>query len=166
MDAQFWLVGISNTIHLFATIIWIGWSVLLPLYFAPRVEEAHAEPRQGVALLLRRGFTLALGALALLGATGMLQMGAHPQYEGMFAFTNLWGGLLFAKHLLVLVSAGLIVYTGLGVTPSLRLALRRDALGQKNEAERLAARFGLLAWLNFSAGAGVLLLTGLMTAVH
>ncbi len=165
MEAQFWLVGLSNTIHLIATVVWIGWSGLLPLVVAPRVVEAHSGGEGWVVTMMRRTPPLAYGALAALGATGMIQMGANPHYEGMFTVLNLWSGLLFAKHLLIVGSVFLIIYLGQSVSPRLRLAARRAALGKESNVEALAARFRTLAWLNFLAGLGVLLLTGLMTAV-
>ena len=166
MDAQFWLVGLSNTVHLVSTVIWIGWSALLPLVVAPRVVEAHGEGDGWVAVMARRVPPLAYGALAALGATGMIQMGAHPEYEGMFAIANLWSTLLFAKHLFILGSVAIILYLGQSVSPGLRLAVRREALGKESNVTALAGRFRVLAWLNLVFGLGVLLLTGLMTAVR
>ncbi|MBA3530850.1 MAG: hypothetical protein H0T73_02860 [Ardenticatenales bacterium] len=166
MNSQFLLVGLSNTIHLLATVIWIGWSALLPLVVAPRALEAHGSDAAGPAGMMRRLTALAYGALAALGATGMLQMGAHPQYEGMFAFTNLWSSLLFVKHLLILASVALIVYLGQSVIPQLRLTAQRAARGQVVDAASLLARFRVLAWLNFLLGLTILALTGLMTALR
>jgi uncharacterized membrane protein len=166
MDAQFWVVALSNTIHLISTVIWIGWSALLPLVVAPRAFEAHRDGDGWVAVMARRVPPLAYGALAALGATGMIQMGAHPEYEGMFAITNLWSTLLLVKHLLILGSVTLIFYLGQSVSPGLRLAMRREALGKESRAAALASRFRLLSWLNFAAGLGVLVVTGFMTALR
>ncbi|MGH2541777.1 MAG: hypothetical protein ACRDIB_03210 [Ardenticatenaceae bacterium] len=166
MDARFWVVGLSNTIHLFATIIWIGWSAALPLLVAPRAAEAHAGGESWAAVLARRAPPVAYGALAILAATGMIQMGANPNYEGMFAFSNLWSSLLFVKHMLILLSVGMIIFLGQAVSPRLRLAARRAALGKESDLAGLVARFRVIAWLNFAAGLGVLALTGLMTAVR
>ena len=166
MNAQFWLVGLSNTVHLLLTVIWIGWSVLLPLVVAPRVVEAHSEGTGWVVILSKRLPPLGYGALGGLGATGMIQMSAHPQYDGLFAVSNLWSSLLFAKHLLILGSVAFIAYLGLSVTPQLRLAIRRQALGKPNKLNLFVARFRMVAWLNFATGLGVLLLTGLMTALR
>jgi uncharacterized membrane protein len=165
MIPQFWLVALSNTLHLVATVIWIGWSLLLPAGVAPRVIEAHRGEGGWPAAVLRRGTPLAYGALALLGATGMLQMGANEEYEGLFAVTNLWSTLLVIKHLLIVASVVVIVVIGQWVTPGLRLALRRAALGQEDRSAPLAARFRFLAWLNAAFGLAVLLVTGFMTAI-
>ncbi|MGB0389449.1 MAG: hypothetical protein ACPGWR_31910 [Ardenticatenaceae bacterium] len=166
MNLQFWLVGLSNTIHLLSTVIWIGWSALLPLVIAPRIIEAHRQGQGWLITLANRLPPLAYGALGALGATGMIQMSAHPHYQGLFTLTNLWSGLLFAKHLLILISVALIFYLGQSIRPQLRLAIRREALGKANNLDSLVARFRTIAWLNFAASIGVLLLTGLMTAIR
>ncbi len=165
MDAQFWIVGLSNTVHLLCTVLWIGWSALLALVVAPRADEAHREAKGWIVVAARRLPPLAYGALASLGATGMIQMSTHPQYEGMFTVLNSWSRLLLAKHLLILVSITLIFYLAQSISPRLRLAIRRDALGKANDLTFLINRFRLLAWLNFISALAVLLLTGFMTAL-
>lgn len=164
MTTQFWLVALSNSLHLFATIIWIGWSLLLPVIVAPRVLEAHRGDAGWATMLLQRGTPLAYGALAVLGVTGMLQMGANDQYEGMFVMSNLWSIFLLVKHILIIGSVLVILLLGQWVSPQLRLAVRRAALGQNHQSDSLAARFRAFAWLNAALGAGVLLMTGFMTA--
>lgn len=165
MPDSYWLVALSNTLHLFATIIWIGWSLLLPVVVVPNTLAAHRGDEGWATTILKRGTPLAYGALAVLGGTGMLQMGAHSEYEGMFAVTNVWSVFLLLKHLLIVGSVVAILLLGQGVSPSLRLAIRRATLGHDHQSEALAARFRLLAWLNAILGAGVLLMTGFMTAV-
>lgn len=159
------LVGLSNSVHLVATILWIGWSALLPTVIAPRALEAHGDEPLWVAVLARRAAPVAYGALAALGATGMLQMGASPHYEGMFALANPWSALLLAKHLLVLASVGLILYLAQGLGPRLRLAARYRGRPTTHDTASLVARFRALAWLNAALGLAILLLTGFMTAI-
>lgn len=165
MTTQFWLVALSNSLHLFATIIWIGWSVLLPIVVAPRVLDALRGDEGWTTTLVRRGTPLAYGALAVLGATGMLQMGANSQYEGMFVVSNAWSIFLLIKHLLIVGSVLVILLIGQWVLPGLRLAIRRAAVGQAHQSDTLVARFRLLAWLNAALGVGVLVMTGFMTAI-
>lgn len=165
MDADFLLVAFSNTVHLLSTVLWIGWSALLALLIAPRAAAAHA-PGGWESALLRRGGAVAYGALAALGATGMLQMGAHPSYSGLFQVDSFWSRLLLIKHLLVIASTILIFYLGLAISPRLRLAMRRAAAGRDAEPATQLHRFRQLAWLNLLFGLGVLAITGMMTAMH
>ena len=165
MSSQILLIALSNSLHLVATIVWIGWSVLLALVVAPRALDAHRADGSWVATLSRRAPPLAYGALALLAGTGMLQMGANEQYEGMFVIGNPWSIFLLVKHIFIIVSVALIIILGQVVSPQLRLAVRREALGQAHNGTQLASRFRLLAWLNFILGVGVLIMTGFMTAI-
>ncbi len=166
MNTQFWLIGLSNTIHLLFTVVWIGWSVLLALVVAPRLAEVYHEENKILAILVKRLPVFAYGALGVLGATGMVQMSAHPNYDGLFAITSTWGRFLFAKHTLIIVSIILICYLGLSLTPQLKLAVRRERLGKTNKFNLLASRFRMTAWLNFLTGLAILLITGFMTALH
>lgn len=165
MGQQEIVVGISNTVHLLATVLWIGWSVLLAISVAPRAREAHLG--EGVAApWLTRAAPIGYGALAALGATGMIQMGAHPSYQGLFAVDSPWSALLLGKHLLVLASVGLILYLSQSVSPRLRLAARRERQGEPAAAAPLARRFARLARLNLVLGVAVLVVTGFMTAIR
>lgn len=166
MNTQFWLIALSNTTHLFFTVIWIGWSVLLPLVVAPRVVELYREQRGTLFILVKRLPVLAYGALGMLAATGMIQMSAHPHYNGLFLITSSWSRFLFAKHILIIVSVIFICYLGLSLIPQLKLAVHRERLGKANRLDLLASRFRLVAWLNLLTGLGVLLITGFMTAIH
>lgn len=166
MNTQFGLIGLSNTIHLFFTVVWIGWSVLLALVVAPRLVEIYHEENQILAILVKRLPVLAYGALGVLGATGMIQMSAHPHYDGLFAITSTWSRFLFAKHTLIIVSIILICYLGLSLVPQLKLAVRRERLGKANKFNLLASRFRMTASLNLLTGLAILLITGFMTALH
>lgn len=166
MNTQFWLIGLSNAIHLFFTVIWIGWSLLLALVVGPRVVEVYHEKSKTLAILVKRLPVLAYGALGVLGATGMIQMSAHPRYDGLFAMTSTWSRFLFAKHVLIIVSVILICYLGLSLTPRLKLAVHRERLGKTNQSEWLASRFRLVAWFNLLVGLAVLFITGFMTGIH
>ncbi|MCB0076636.1 MAG: hypothetical protein KDD73_04365 [Anaerolineales bacterium] len=161
--SNFWLIGLSNSFHLIATVVWIGWGVLLPLVVSPHVAAAHQEGDWRGGLLRR--ISVAYGAALLLWATGMLQMSANANYEGFLAIGGTWSLLMLAKHLVVLVNIGLMVLLGHQLSPALRLAVRRDALGKVNNLDALAGRFRVVAWLNLVVCLAVLALTGLLTAV-
>ena len=117
--------------------------------------------RDGAAMVEPRS-----DAFRLLGVTGMIQMSAHPYYNGLFAMTGSWSRLLFAKHILIIVSVILICYLGLSLTPQLKLALHRERLGKPNQLDHLASHFRLVAWFNLLIGLSILLITGFMTGIH
>lgn len=162
------LVGLSNTAHILATVIWIGWSLLLVAVVAPQALVAYAPDTSGwLASTVRRLPPLAYLALAALGVTGMYQLVAHPNYVDLLALANTWSLLIFIKHLAVVGNAGLMAYLAGVLVPEVRFQLWAAARGRgdANRLRILARRFRWLAWLNLALGAVVLLMTGLATAI-
>lgn len=161
-------VGLSNTVHILATVVWIGWSLLLVMVIAPQVTVAYASSASGwLASTVRRLPSLAYLALATLGVTGMYQLVANSNYVDLLVFANTWSRLIFIKHLAVLGNVGLMAYLGGILVPEVRFQLRAADLG-RGDAGRLRVleqRFRWLAWLNLALGAVVLLMTGLATAL-
>lgn len=168
MDGGAILVGLSNTIHIVATVIWIGWSLMLVTTVAPEAATALAPESTSVAARLLRRAPLAYLALAVLGGTGLYQMAANAFYVDFLTLTNRWSQLLFVKHLAVIGNIALMLILALSVVPELRLAALAAARGRGDPA-RLAAlsrRLRLVAWLNLAANGIVILTTGLMTALQ
>lgn len=168
MNTAALLVGISNTVHIAATVVWIGWSLLLVAVIAPQVTVAYAPAGDGwLASAVRRLSPLASLALAVLAVTGMYQLVANPNYVDLLALTNTWSRLIFVKHLAVLGNVGLMVYLAGTLVPEIRFQLRAAGLGRGDERRLtiLVRRFGRVAWLNLALGAVVLLMTGLATAL-
>ena len=85
--SNFWLIGLSNSFHLIATVVWIGWGVLLPLVVSPHVAAAHQEGDWRGGLLRR--ISVAYGA-ALLGMVA-------ASFLGWFTAGNIAGEFLAEK---------------------------------------------------------------------
>jgi putative copper export protein len=101
--------------------------------------------------------------LALLAATGMFQMSAHPNYEGFLVIDNTWGAAILIKHLtfgvMILVSA----YMTWSVLPALRRNALRQSQGQVVDTQ-LERRSVLLLNLNLALAVIILALTALARA--
>ncbi|HYN87572.1 MAG TPA: hypothetical protein VER55_03530 [Ardenticatenaceae bacterium] len=168
MTSQVLAVGVSNTVHILATAVWLGWSLALALLVAPQVASAYGPEAAGwLASAVRRVPPLAYLSLATLWVTGMVQLVANPNYVDLLALTNDWSRLIFVKHLAVLASGGLIYYVGAVVAGEIGFQLRAATIGRGNEMRLAMAtrRFRLLAWLNLALSMIVLLMTGLATAI-
>jgi uncharacterized membrane protein len=162
------LVGLSNTIHIIATVIWLGWSLLLVLATNTATPAALLSEQQNWPTLVLHRAPLAYLALALLSGSGLYQMAASPFYVDFLTLTNLWSQLLFVKHLAMLVSLALMAYLAASLLPELRLESLALTRGKGNPARpaALARRLAWLAWLNLAANGVVVLTTGLMTAIR
>lgn len=121
-----------------ATVIWIGGLAALSLYVLPAARKTL--PASGLAELLgairKRLDPLSWFSLILLAGTGMIQLGASPNYQGFLAIQDRWAAAILVKHILFLGMGGISAYMTWGLLPGLqRLALQRARRAGDAEAE-------------------------------
>jgi hypothetical protein len=153
-----------------ATVVWVGGLVILALLVWPETRRILASSPALYALLTRlrkRFFPLANLSLAVLIVTGLFQMTADPNYEGMLTFDNEWSRAMLFKHIAFvgMVVCGLLLQ--FGVVPALERAslLAERGRGDPAEWERLRRREVRLTWLNVGLGVLVLAFTAWATAL-
>ena len=160
-------LALSLFFHILATIVWIGGILLITFLVMPQVSTVlTGQPAlRQITLRLRRRFAQVSNlALAVLIVTGLLQMSADPNYDGLLRFDNAWSRILLLKHLLIVGMALLGWALQWQVAPALeRVSLRlRHGKGNGKEAEsewrrlrrreqRLSALMALLALLILAA---------------
>ena len=139
------LLAICLFFHLLATAIWIGGIVLLTALVIPELNRALADHAALHPMLLRlrsRFAQVSNLALAALILTGLLQMTADPNYDGLLQFNNEWSRILLIKHFLIILMAGAGLILQFGLAPALEraTALRERGAGDEAEWLRLRAR--------------------------
>lgn len=163
-------LALSYFFHLIATVVWLGGIVLLVLLVWPEARRTLNENPTLYAFLNRlrkRFYPLTNFSLLVLLVTGMFQMPADPNYEGILDFSNDWSRAILLKHVAIL---GMIV-CGLAVQYSVVPALERTSLllehgkGDTTEYERLRRREVRLTWVNVVLGILVLAFTAWATAI-
>jgi uncharacterized membrane protein len=158
-----WVLALSYWLHLLATILWVGGLALMALVVWPSAR-AVLGPSPQLAELMRvlhkRFAPLGWFSLALLTATGLTQMTAHPNYHGVLQFTNAWARAILFKHLVIVGMMGIGLYMHLSLQPALaRLALLEAKGKSTPEAATLQTRELWLTRLNLACGVVVLALT-------
>jgi uncharacterized membrane protein len=147
-----------------ATVVWLGVIVSLTLVVIP-LGHRHLEASALEALLdsiQQRVDPVAWFSLALLIATGMVQMSANPNYQGFLAFENPWSLAILIKHVVFLGMMAVSAILTWKVLPGLRHnALRRARGLDTPEAARLRRQELLLLRLNLALSLVVLALTAL-----
>lgn len=160
-----WVLALSYWLHMLATIVWVGGLALMALVVWPGARAVLGPGPQLAELLsrLQRRFNpWAWGSLAVLTVTGLTQMAANENYDGMLQVSNPWALAILVKHIAVggMVLVGL--YQQWSVQPALvRLATLqahgRDAPG----LEALRLRELLLTRINLACGVFVLAFTAI-----
>ena len=149
-------------LHMLATVLWIG-GISVPAVLVLPAARKTLDPLAYAALLesiQNRLDPAGWLCLAVLAATGLVQMSASPDYQGFLSIQNRWAWAILVKHLLFLVMAGLSVFMSWGVLPKLkRLALQRnrmDPAALSLQAGILLRQEALLLRLNLVMGVLIL----------
>jgi uncharacterized membrane protein len=149
-----------------ATVVWIGGLLFYAVLLTPVLAKIDAQ-RTRLALLetLQRRFApLALLSLAVLLGTGLVQMSAHPRYEGLLSFGNRWSLALLFKHLAFGLMAALSVYQIVALQPKItRMLLRKTSQTQAEPPDEQGSlpRYLQLTRLNALLSLIVLALTAI-----
>ncbi len=115
-------LAISLFFHILATVVWIGGILLITFLVIPQVTNVLEDQTALHQILLRiRGRFAGVSnlALAVLIVTGLLQMTADPNYDGLLRLDNQWSRVLLLKHLLIVIMAVLGLALQLSVSPAL-----------------------------------------------
>ncbi|NJC98448.1 MAG: hypothetical protein C3F07_21680 [Anaerolineales bacterium] len=149
------LIATSTWLHTLATVIFIGYFVLLALICLPALKDI---PDIGAGSVLgaisKRSRLWMYAALLIFMVTGIHLMLVDPNYLGVGNFGNLWSLLMLIKHFLIL---GMIA-AGFGFNAILRVGLM---LSSNTRSAQAMDRFRLYSNGMAIAGVLVLLLTSL-----
>ncbi len=164
MTTPVWALTLAFWVHMLATVVWLGAMTTLTMVVIP-LGHRHLEATAYEALIdgvQKRVDPVSWFSLALLIATGLVQMSANPNYEGFLAFQNPWSLAILAKHVVFL---GMIAASGiltLKVLPGLRHSALRRARGLDTPAAAgLRRQELLLLRLNLVLSLVILALTAL-----
>jgi uncharacterized membrane protein len=147
-----------------ATIVWLGGLAVVVLLIYPSERamvrsDRHAPLTLQVSRWLNR---VAWFALLLLGVSGLFQLSASNQYQGMLVISNTWSILIFIKHIVVLVMGLVTLITGSTVLPDIERLLLRNQAGKNYLPDSLRSsqlRQMTLHRINLGLGVVVLGLT-------
>ena len=98
------LTTLAISVHLFATVVLVGYYTVLALIVEPAVVTlaGGTRPIEVLAAVERRAMPLLIGSLIAFLATGVYLLTADPQYAGLGRVGGAWASLLLVKHVVVL----------------------------------------------------------------
>ena len=161
-----WALTTTYWLHMLATVIWIGGLVTLSIFVLPPASQT-LKPADYAALLERiqkRLDPAAWFSLALLLATGMIQMSSSDSYQGFLAIENRWAVAMLVKHIVFLGMVLISAYMTWWLLPGLRRYALLQTKGRSSkllasETEPLQKRSIYLLRLNLVLGIIILALT-------
>jgi uncharacterized membrane protein len=138
-------ITLSNWLHALATVIFIGYFVLLTAIFLPALADNPA----ALSKISKRSRPWLYAALLIFIVTGTYLMMLDTEYLGFMNLGNLWGIVMLVKHILVI---GMIAM-GFWFNAILRVG---PLMSSNTGAEMALARFR--RYVNVMAISGVLVL--------
>ena len=146
------LIALSYWLHAVATVVFIGYFVLLAGIFLPALTRAQ----NGAALseISKRSRPWMYVSLLLFLITGTYLTLVDPNYLGIGNFSNFWAVMMLVKHLLI----GVMIALGFWFNAVLRIG---PLMSSNTGAEQAITRFR--NYVNAMAVCGVLVL--LLTAL-
>lgn len=163
------LLTLSYLVHLVATVAWLGGMLIFSILVGPLVERIISDDAENKRLLLslqKQFRPLANLSLILLLGTGMVQMSANPDYEGLFVIENTWSVAMLLKHIIFGVMILVMLGMQFSIVPELeRATLLATQTKDNTELQRLLQREKMLTSILLGLGGLVLIFTAMMTAI-
>jgi uncharacterized membrane protein len=152
------LIALSLWLHALATVVFIGYYVLLALIYLPALQEASEETLgMGITLISRHSRTWLYASLVALAVSGAYLTLVDPDYLGLGNFSNPWTILMLMKHTIILIMVGMGFW--------FNAILHVGPLASSNTgAAQATARFRAHADWMAGCGVAVLLLTAIAQA--
>lgn len=164
------VLAISLFFHILATVVWIGGILIITLLVIPEVNRILADQPTLYQTLLRlrkRFYPISNLALVVLIVTGLSQMTADPEYDGLMQFNNTWSQVMLMKHILIVVLALVGVFIQFSVAPALERTTLLLERGKGNTAEwdSLRKRETVLSWVMIGLAILILGLSAWLSAI-
>ena len=148
MNTPDWGLTVAYFLHMITTVIAVGGLAFMVLFLAPLGRKKKSDPEFMYQQLKIIRSLEAAGwfCAAVLVGTGMLQMSANPNYNGLLVFENRWSAAILSKHLFFLLAVLLSAYISLVLLPGLRRSFlrasqRASSPDLQNSADALSTEF-------------------------
>lgn len=146
------ILAISLFFHILATVIWIGGILIITLLVIPEVNRILVDQPAlyQVLLRLRKRFApISNLALVALITTGLFQMTADPNYDGLMQFNNTWSQIMLIKHILIVVMALVGLFLQFSIAPALERTtlLLEHGKGDISDWQKLRQHEQRLTWV-------------------
>lgn len=155
---------IAYWLHMVATAVWGGGLVLLAVFVYPLIGTLM--PAEGfhrlIAAVHKRVNLIGWLSIAALVATGLIQMGASPNYTGFLEFGSHWARAILLKHIAfvgILIACAVQTW---GIAPAMERAALLKSLGKEAQGfENVYRKQKILVWVNLVLTVIVLAFTAL-----
>jgi uncharacterized membrane protein len=137
------------------TVIWLGVLASISFWTLPAMRSSLSA--EDFVIWIRktnkRFIPLSWFSIAMLTATGLIQMGANPNYSGYLSIANNWAIALLLKHIIFIGMIVVSAYISWFIHPNLERAAILRAAGRDSGNEiHIANRLQKMVRLNMILG--------------
>ena len=135
LPIAFWL-------HMLATVSWVGGQAILSLVVFPASSKTLSpdDHHKLISAINRRMNSIGWISLAILIGTGMVQLGANPNYTGFLGIDSSWAVAILIKHIAFGGILILSAYQTWGLSPAIERIALLQAKGKAAPEEQAALR--------------------------
>jgi len=102
------LVALSLWLHTIATIVFVGYFVLLALIYLPAFRDGPQESLgASITAVSKHSRTWLYVSILVFAASGVYLTLVDPDYLGLANFSNPWTILMLVKHTIILIMIGI-----------------------------------------------------------
>lgn len=163
-DMPQWVLLLAFWSHMVATIIWLGYLSATTLWIMPALQKSlnAKDYFKWISKSNNRLGIISWLSISVLIVSGLIQMSANENYDGLFNLTNNWALALFIKHIIFFGMMMVSAYISWNIHPKLkRIALlKANNNNSMNEAEVIKRLHRFMA-LNLILGITTLAMTAL-----
>ena len=107
-----------------ATVTWIGGLAILSFFIFPIAEKSlNIESYSTLVYKINKKLNpISWFGLIVLTVTGLIQMAANTNYDGILKIGNPWATAILAKHAVFVIIIGVSAYQSWTITPELESA--------------------------------------------
>lgn len=155
---------IATTIHLLATVVWIGGIFFILFVALPSARKILEKPGPLMGALSKRFVPLANISILLIFMTGILMSLSSHTLSEIVSLGNTWSQMLSAKIITALIMTGIHFYRGLILTPKIaKLTAEEGHQKRVSGLQRLSLN---LVKVNFIFGIAVLFISAMLKTYH
>jgi uncharacterized membrane protein len=159
---QDWILVIAFWLHMLATVVWIGYLATTSLWIIPTLQESLSadEFSKWIRKSNKRLSLISWISISILMVSGLIQMSANNNYDGLFLLTNNWAIALALKHVIFFGMIILAGYLSWKLHPELeRIALLKVSGKASPHEGKIIARLKLAIRVSLVLGVATLALT-------
>jgi len=159
-----WVLLVAFWFHMIATIGWLGYLSAISIWIMPTLQKTlnAKEYFDWISKSNNRLGIISWISISVLIMTGLIQMSANENYDGLFILSNNWALAIFIKHIVFFGMMIVSAYISWKIHPDLkRIALLKVTENKPTNEKEVITRLHRLMTLNLILGFATLAMTAL-----